>query len=127
MTSLVLDAGAFIGVDQDDRAVLALLQASRQSGLSFRTTANVVAQVWRDERGRQANLARFLRSVDIRPVDDGEARRAGALLGVTGTSDVVDATLVLLTQPGDTVLTSDRRDVAALLAALRRNVALVDC
>ena len=44
--------GALVAVDRDDRAMTARLRASRQHGL-VRTNAMVVAQVWRDQHGRQ--------------------------------------------------------------------------
>lgn len=58
MSALVLDAGALIAVDRDDRAMLARLRAAERHGLELRTNAMVVAQVWRDSQGRQAGLAR---------------------------------------------------------------------
>jgi predicted nucleic acid-binding protein len=127
MTAVVLDAGALIGVDRNERAVVSLLAAARSAGLPLRTVSTVVAQVWRDERGRQAHLARFLRAVEIVPVDDVAARTAGVLLGRSETSDVVDATLVAAVRRGDQILTSDRSDIAALLDAARLRVEIVDC
>lgn len=76
--------GALVAVDRDDRAMTARLRASRQHGL-VRTNAMVVAQVWRDRHGRQVNLARLLRAVDVRAVSQRDSRDAGALLGAAGT------------------------------------------
>lgn len=50
MSALVLDAGALIAVDRNDRAMLARLRAAERHGLELRTNAMVVAQVWRDGR-----------------------------------------------------------------------------
>jgi hypothetical protein len=77
----------------------------------------VVGQVWRGGGGRQANLARLLAGVEVRPLDDALGKRAGVLLGRAGASDVVDAAVVLLAADGDEILTSDARDLAALAAA----------
>jgi predicted nucleic acid-binding protein len=124
---LVLDAGAFIAVDRNQRSTVALLVAARDAGIPFATSANVVAQVWRNERGRQAHLGRFLRSVSIQPVDDIMARQAGILLGKSKTRDVVDATLVLIATPGDQIVTSDRPDLERLAKVVSQSIQIVDC
>jgi hypothetical protein len=127
VSAVVLDAGALVGVDRDDREVVALLVAARRAGWSLRTNANVVAQVWRDDRGRQVHLGRFLRSVEVRAVDDAIGRAAGVLLARAGTRDVVDATVVLMAASGDQILTSDRGDIANLLAVTATTVDIVEC
>jgi hypothetical protein len=85
--------------------------ASRQSGVELRTNAMVVAQVWRDRQGRQANLARLLRAADVRAIDHQDGRQAGVLLGQAGTADPIDACVVLLAEPGDRILTTDPDDL----------------
>ncbi|CAJ59232.1 MULTISPECIES: hypothetical protein [Frankia] len=86
-------------------------------GIGLRSNAVVVAQVWRDHAGRQAALARLLRAVEVCTVDERTGRDAGVLLGRAGTSDVVDATVVLLARPGDRILTSDPKDITRLVQA----------
>jgi len=80
-----------------------------------------------DPEGRQAELARLLRSVDLRPVDEPLSREAGILLGRTGTSDPIDATVVLVAAHGDRILTSDTRDFKRLASAARKRVAIIPC
>jgi hypothetical protein len=127
MSALILDAGAFVAVDRNDRAVVAGLRRAQQEGLELRTNPMVVAQVWRDRRGRQANLARLLQAVSVRPVQDQDGREAGALLGSAGTSDPIDATVVLLAGPGDRILTSDPDDLTALARAAGSRALIVAC
>jgi len=127
VTALVLDAGAFVAYERDDRAMVARLRLAERQGLGLRSNAVVVGQVWRDQRGRQARLARLLRAVDVRPVSERDARRAGELLGVSGTSDVVDATLVLLARPGDQIITGDPGDIRVLVSAANVAAAVVPC
>ncbi len=127
MSALVLDAGAFVAVDRDDRAMVARLRVAQQRGLDLRTNSVVVAQVWRDRGGRQVQVGRLLRSVDVRSVDEPTGRRAGVLLGRAGTSDVVDATVVLLAQPGDRILTSDPGDIGRLVETAGVSAAVVAC
>lgn len=127
MSALILDAGALVAVDRGDRAMMARLRASERHGLELRANAMVVAQVWRDRHGRQANLARLLRAVDVRAVSQRDGREAGALLGVAGTADPIDATLVLLAAPGDRILTSDPGDIARLAAAADNRAVVIAC
>lgn len=91
----------------------------------MRTSAGVVAQAWRDGRA-QANLARVLAGVAVAAIDDTSSRRIGELLAASGTADLVDAHIALLTTPGDRVLTSDRGDIDALLRVRHVDTLLVD-
>lgn len=106
--------------------MLARLRKARQDGFTLRTSAIVIAQVWRDPRGRHAELARLLRVVDVVPVDERRAREAGVLLGRSRTSDPVDASLVLLAQTRDRILTSDPDDMRRLAAAAGVKVGVVE-
>jgi hypothetical protein len=115
--SLVLDVGAFVAIERSDRSVLALLKRELLAGRAPLTHGGVVGQVWRSGSGRQANLARLLRGVEVRALDGALGRRAGELLGVAGEFDVIDAAVALLALDGDVILTSDPADLAALVAA----------
>jgi hypothetical protein len=127
VSALILDAGALVGVDRNDRFILWQLRAAQEEGLELRTNPMVVAQAWRDGRGRQANLARLLQAVKLRPIQDQDGRDAGALLGRSGTSDPVDATVVLLAGPGDRILTSDPDDLSKLAEAAESRAVIVAC
>lgn len=116
-----------MAVDHGDRAMIARLRVAQQHGLDLRSNAMVVAQVWRDRHGRQAALAHLLHAVDVRAVSPHDGRRAGVLLGVTGTSDPVDATVVLLASPGDRILTSDLQDLTALTEAAANHAVIIAC
>ncbi len=115
--SLVLDAGALVAIERSDRSVVALLKRELLAGRAPLTHGGVVGQVWRGGAGRQANLARLLRGVEVRALDDALGRRAGELLGLAGEVDVIDAAIALLAVDGDVILTSDPGDLAALVAA----------
>jgi hypothetical protein len=127
VSALVLDAGALVAVDRSDRAMVARLRVAQRHGVELRSNAMVIAQVWRDRQGRQAGLAQLLRAVDVRAVSPQDGRRAGVLLGVTGTSDPVDATVVLLAGPGDRILTSDPGDLRPLAEAAANRAVIVAC
>jgi hypothetical protein len=127
VSALILDAGALAAVDRDDRAMIARLRASQQHGIELRTNAMVLAQVWRDRHGRQVNLARLLRAVDVRAVSQQDGRDAGVLQAAAGTADAIDATVVLLAAPGDRILTGGPGDIALLAAAAETRAVVVHC
>jgi hypothetical protein len=63
--------------------------------------------------------------VRVEALDDALGRRAGTLLGRTGTADVIDAALVLLAADGDMILTSDTDDLEPLATAADLHVDLL--
>lgn len=112
--NLVLDAGALVAADRDDRRVAGLIELGRRAGGALVTSAPVVGQAWRDG-SRQARLSRLLKMVDVRVTGVADARAAGALLAQARTADVVDALLALVALPGDQILTSDPEDIRHLV------------
>ncbi len=127
MSALVLDSGALVAADRGDRTLAAKLRVAQRSGLELRTTGVVIAEAWRDAHGRQANLARLLKAVDVRAVDRHLGQTAGALLGESGGTNAVDATVVAIAATGDRILTSDPRDIRRLVSASRRAIHVVRC
>ncbi|MGH3298926.1 MAG: PIN domain-containing protein [Trebonia sp.] len=122
---LVLDAGAFIAAERGSKYVTALVKRERERGRVPITNGAVVAQVWRGGGGKQAPVARLLASVEVVPVDDHLGRRAGLLLARSGTSDVVDASVICLAQDGDDILTSDPADLLDLARASGTHLELI--
>ena len=122
---LVLDAGAFIAAERGSRDVVALVKREREHGRIPITNGGVVAQVWRGGSGKQAPVARLLASVEVVAVDDHLGRRAGLLLALTGTADVVDASVICLARDGDDILTSDPADLLELARAALAHVELI--
>jgi hypothetical protein len=60
------------------------------------------------------------------PLGETEAHEAGRLLGITKTSDVVDAVVVTTAlRQKAAILTSDPEDIERLVTASRREVAVV--
>ncbi len=126
MSALVLDAGAFVAIERDDRDTVALLVAAFEEGVDLRTNGAVVAQVWRDG-ARQARLARFLRAAKVLDIDESVGRSAGELLGRSRTADAIDAPVVLLARPGDAIVTSDVHDVARLADTAGLSIMIIEC
>ena len=113
---ITLDTGALIALDRGDKRMIALLQRAVAQGRGFRVPAGVVGQAWRDG-GVQVTLARFLRSeeVEIVPLDEQLARACGELYGATNTSDIIDASVVILARERrGPVVTSDPIDLRRL-------------
>jgi predicted nucleic acid-binding protein len=123
---MILDAGALIAVSRNDRAMIARLVVAEQEDEEVSTHPMVIAQVWRDG-GRQALLARLLRGVLIVDLDDDLGRRCGELLGKAGTSDPIDAAVVLIASAGESVVTSDPDDIAHLARVARQKILVVRC
>ena len=118
--AVVLDAGALVAFERNDRRVRRLIELAADHGASLHVPAGVIAQVWRDG-ARQARLSRLVSSglLDVRNLDLEEARAAGSLCGITGTADVVDASVALLARRHEAVVaTSDPDDLRRLDADL---------
>lgn len=121
----ILDAGAFVAIDRDDRAVAAMIHRLQQRKIPLLTSGAVVGQVYRNG-SRQVNLARTLEGVNVLPIDRAVGKQIGLLLGRAQVADAVDGHVALLTSNGDRVFTSDRRDIEILLAANRTKAQIVD-
>lgn len=118
---VVLDAGALIAVDRADRRVIRLLELAQD----IHVPAGALAQAWRNP-ARQVRLVRVLSAdgVLIHPLDAASARAVGQLCAATATSDIVDASVVLLARLVDGVaVTSDSDD----LRRLDQGIDLVVC
>lgn len=122
--SLVLDSGALVALERNERPMWRRLKAAQSAGDLPLTHAGVLGQVWRGGP-RQARLSQALAGIDVRAVDEPLGRAAGQLLAASGLVDVIDAGVVLLATDGDEIVTVDREDLAQLAAALGRHVELI--
>ena len=124
---MILDAGALIAVSRNDRAMIARLFAAEEEGEELTTHPMVVAQVWRDHRGRPAPLARLLRGVQIVCIDDDLGRQCGELIRRARKSDPIDAAVVLIAADGEAVVTSDPDDILQLARFAKRRILVIRC
>ena len=122
--SLVLDSGALVALERNERRMWVRLKAAQVEGDLPLTHAGVLGQVWRGGR-RQARLSQALEGIDVRPLDESVGRAAGQLLAAAGLADVIDAGVVLLATDGDEIVTVDREDFEQLAAASGRHVELI--
>ena len=115
---MILDAGVLVAIDRDEPDAKDFIDTAQLHSEPLRTTAPVVAQVWRDG-SRQARLSRFLPSLDVQPFTAAQVSLVGTLLRRSGASDVVDAHLLACAiRLDDTVITSDVDDFTRLTAHL---------
>ena len=113
---ITLDTGALIALDRGNKRMIALLHQALTQGFAFRVPSGVLGQVWRNGRV-QVTLGRFLRSeeVEIIPLDEQLARACGELCGATNTSDIIDASVVILARDRrDAIVTSDPNNLKRL-------------
>jgi predicted nucleic acid-binding protein len=121
VNGVVLDTGALIAFERNDRKVVAVIARALDQSVPIAIPAGVVGQAWRDGR-RQVRLVRLLASeiVTVEPLDDARSRAAGQLCGVTRTADVIDASVVLCARSlGRPVMTADADDLRRLDPTLR--------
>jgi predicted nucleic acid-binding protein len=123
--TLVLDTGALIALERNDRPMWRRLKAALQQELIPVTHGGVVGQAWRGRGPRETLLVKALAAIDVRPLDEALGRRAGELLGAAKRRDVIDAALVLLARDGDHIVTSDPDDIEPLAEVSGRHVEIV--
>jgi hypothetical protein len=98
------------------RRVIVLLARAAESGARLRVPAGALAQAIRDP-SRQVRLARMVRqpTTDVVALDRVDDPDVGRLLAVSGTTDVVDAHVVVCARrAGQAVVTSDPDDLRRL-------------
>jgi hypothetical protein len=122
---LVLDSGALIALERNDRAIWRRLKTALSRSDIPLSHGGVVGQAWRGRGPRQTLLARALSSIEVRPLDEQLGRAAGELLADAKRSDVIDAALVLLAHDGDHIVTSDPDDIEPLARASQRYVEII--
>ncbi|GAA2642486.1 PIN domain-containing protein [Nonomuraea recticatena] len=116
---IVYDAGALIAAEANDSEMWDLHRQALKEGRDLILPVPVLAQVWRGS-ARQASLARLLFGCDIVDMTEAMGREAGKLCGKAGSSDVVDATVVMTAiRWNAAIVTSDPGDLHALLDAAK--------
>ena len=116
MSGAILDTGALIGFERNERRVVAIVTRALEHHDPLLVPAGVVAQAWRDG-SRQTRLARLLGSplCEVLVLDDRQARAAGQLCGVADSTDVVDASVAVAARDrGARVMSSDPDDLRRL-------------
>ncbi len=125
--SIVLDAGALIAIERNDRNVWAALKRAALRSEHVIVPSTALAQVWR-AAASQAQLAKVLKYCVLAPFD-GLAREVGALCGRAKVADICDAHVALVaSREGEQLYTSDVADMQALLRIIgARRPAIIRC
>ena len=121
MSGITFDAGGLIALERNDRRVIAILVTARDDGGQIHVPATVLAQVIRNP-AKQVRLWRMIQheSTKVVPLDGSGAQAIGILLAQTGTTDIVDAHVVVCARTrGHTVITSDPFDLKRLDPSLK--------
>jgi len=123
----VLDAGALVALERNDRRVWAALKLAASRSIDVLVPSTALAQVWRGAPA-QARLARALQHCVVAAFDP-HARDVGVLCGRTRTKDICDAHVAIVAAGrGDVLWTSDVSDMRRLLgSASRRRPVIVRC
>ncbi len=117
MSGLTYAAGALLAAEARRAGLWAIHRRALDRGVEPIVPAGVLAQAWRG--GPQPLLSRLLQGCAVEPFDEAEARQAGNACGLAGTSDVVDAAVVVGAMArGDAVVTSDPDDLVKIAEAL---------
>ncbi|WP_328769928.1 twitching motility protein PilT [Streptomyces sp. NBC_00286] len=121
MKHVVYDSGALIAAAKNNQRFLWRHREALASGVSVLVPAGVLAQCW-DERASAARLHRVLNGCEILPLTEVAAKAAGALCRRNGTSDVVDASVVLASIAYDEapIVTDDLGDIRDLVECANR-------
>lgn len=113
---IIYDTGALVAGGRNNRQMWALHDAALRRGITPIVPAGVLAQSWRG--GPQARLSRLLRGCVSAPLDEPLAREVGSLCAKAQTSDVVDASVVIIaTSRHAAIVTSDEPDIQHLASS----------
>jgi hypothetical protein len=124
VTRTVLDAGALIALERNDRKLWAELKLAAIRSEDVLVPSSALAQVWRGAP-RQARLAQALGHCVIASFD-AVARPVGELCGRTRTADICDAHVAIVASlRGDVLYTSDPGDLRRLIAAFGKRMPVI--
>lgn len=117
MKGVTYDTGALIAAEARKAAFWTFHRTALDLGFTPIVPAVVLAQAWRG--GSHPLLSRVLRGCYVQPFGARRARRVGAALAAAGTTDIVDATVVLTAADRNHVIvTSDGKDLGRLVDAI---------
>jgi predicted nucleic acid-binding protein len=114
---LTFDTGALIALERRRDSMRKVFATAVANGILVTVPAVVVTEWWRDGYREKERLA-LLRSLRVEPLVQRVARIAGGALGRTRDAGAIDAIVMASAAlRGDTVYTSDPKDLATLRAA----------
>lgn len=122
-TGVVYDTGALFAGERGSAPLWSLHRRLLDRRIRPVVLSIVLARAW--QGGPQPNLARLLKGCVVEALTENTAREIGGLLAASGSSDVVDAAVVVsAARRGDLVVTSDPGDLTALASVLGTHLML---
>ncbi len=113
MRAIIYDTGALLAAERRNPDFLALHDEATSARIRPIVPVVVLAQAWRG--GPQHQISRVLKGCDILPDDQRTGCAAGVACAASGTSDVVDAiVIVTAVQRQAPVVTSDPGDLTRI-------------
>ncbi|MEY3618134.1 MAG: hypothetical protein RL726_832 [Actinomycetota bacterium] len=112
---IVLDSGGVTKLSERSLDSLALLKKLRELDSLFIVPSVVLVESLHGNSPKDANTLRFLRTCVVEEaLTGGVAKRAAELRRLSGHGSVVDAVVIAFAEPGGTVVSGDRVDMARL-------------
>jgi predicted nucleic acid-binding protein len=111
----MFDPGALIALERGHARIVRVYRMARITGLPVIVPTPVIAEWWREGRGDTARRT-FLFALVPEAPDRHVAKLAGAAVGQTGASSIDALVVAAASILGDTVYTSDVRDLERLRA-----------
>ncbi|HEV7450796.1 MAG TPA: hypothetical protein VGO16_05300 [Pseudonocardiaceae bacterium] len=123
MSGIAYDTGALLAGERRHRGLWALHEQSLAGEVRPIVPVVVLAQAWRGTP--HANLSRLLRGCRVTPDTEDLGKAAGAICGRTGTSDVINALVVVTAlRQHALVVTSNPDDLQHLASSLHSKLAI---
>ncbi len=114
MPGVTFDTGALIALESHRLALRKIFHVAVRNAITITVPSVVVTEWWR-AGVRQKLRAELLRAMYVEDLDKHLAMLAGVALGIVGGSTPIDAIVMAsASKRGDTVYTSDPRDLEAL-------------
>jgi predicted nucleic acid-binding protein len=124
VAGVAYDTGVLVAAERNDRRMWALHAGFLAEEVVPTVPAPVLAEAWRGG-SRQASLVRLLAMCDVEPMSESQAKMVGELVGQSGHRDVVDITVIEgARRRGDSVVTSDPRDLLRIAEVIRAKIAI---
>jgi predicted nucleic acid-binding protein len=123
VSGVTYDTGALIAAERDSKSVWSLHRELLERGMRPTLPTVVLGQAWRG--GPQARLSRLVRGCRIEPFTEQQARTVGAALAASGSSDLIDAAVVIAALArDDLVVTSDPDDLQRIASVIGHDLAV---
>jgi predicted nucleic acid-binding protein len=124
LAGVTYDTGALVAAERNNRRMWALHAGFLAEEVVPNVPAPVLAKAWRGG-SRQASLARLLQMCEVEPMTEAQARAVGELVGRSGHQDVIDVTVIEgARRRGDSVVTSDPRDLQRIAESVRARIVI---